>query len=295
MTDHSNEPRRGTAAAEEAYLRLVGERVRLHRVRRGMSRKALSQASGVSERYLAELERGTGNASLLVLRQIASAMDVKIVDLAAEDADRTVDLQLALHQLEGMTPTQLTEARAMLAARFGRPLVSPEGRIALVGLREPGRSQIGKETARALGVPCIELDSELERVSGMAPAEILAVHGQAVFHRLQQDCLNSIIEAYKRVVITAGTGVVTAPQALELLLSSCFVVRLKSSAAADAEGAAGGKGRASISEFNAAREAREPLLTKADCEIDATAKSPEQVLTEIVAALSQRPVRATGT
>ena len=63
LTDSASEPRRGTAAEEEAYLKLVGERVRLERVRRSMSRKTLSQTSGVSERYLAELERGTGNAS----------------------------------------------------------------------------------------------------------------------------------------------------------------------------------------------------------------------------------------
>lgn len=282
------EHRRGTAAEEEAYLKLVGERVRLHRVRRGMSRKALSQASGVSERYLAELERGTGNASLLVLRQIAAAMDITMVDLTADDADRSIDLQLAIHQLEGLTPVQLTEARAMLAARFGRPLVSPEGRVAIVGLREPLRSSIGQETARALGVPLVDLDQELARISGMEPAAILAVHGQSVHHRLQQDCLKTIIDAYKRVVITTGGGVVTSPTAIELLLSSCFVIRAKTAAGAEADGT-------SVSEFTAAREAREPLLSKADCEIEVTGRPQAEVLGEIASALSRYATRATGT
>lgn len=290
--DAPSEHRRGTGAEEEAYLKLVGERVRLHRVRLGMSRKALSQASGVSERYLAELERGTGNASLLVLRQIAAAMDVKIIDLAAEDADRTVDLQLAVNQLEGLSAAQLTEARAMLAARFGRAVISAEGRVALIGLREPARSEIGREVARSVGLPTIDLDAELQRVSGLDAAELLAVHGQTVYNRLLQDALRSVIDHYKRAVITAGAGIVCSPGALDLLLSSSFVVRLKS-AAMESETAT--PGSASVSQINAAREAREPMLAKADTEIDATAKTPNELASEIVAALSQKAVRPTGT
>ncbi|MEL7048880.1 MAG: helix-turn-helix domain-containing protein, partial [Pseudomonadota bacterium] len=96
----SSEPRRGNEPADEAYLRLVGERVRLQRVQRGMSRKALSHASGVSERYLAELERGTGNASLLVLRGIASALGLRVDELACEDDNASPELTMAIRQLE---------------------------------------------------------------------------------------------------------------------------------------------------------------------------------------------------
>src|SRR5262247_4041490 len=90
------EGRRGTAPAEEAYLREVGERVRVGRARRGMSRKSLSKASGVSERYLAELERGAGNASLLVLRQLADALSIEVAALLSDALERPVDLTLAL-------------------------------------------------------------------------------------------------------------------------------------------------------------------------------------------------------
>src|SRR3979490_2478278 len=107
----SAEARRGAAPADEAYLKRVGERVRLARARRGMSRKSLSKASGVSERYLAELERGAGNASLLVLRQVAEALPNEAAALVSDAPERPVDLTLALHQLQRLSPAELAEAR----------------------------------------------------------------------------------------------------------------------------------------------------------------------------------------
>lgn len=117
-TDSISEPKRGEAPAAEAYLKRVGERVRLGRARRGMSRKVLSAASGVSERYLAELERGAGNASLLVLRQIADALGLEAAQLVSDRAERPIDLALAVHQLERLSPAELAEARRLLAQRF---------------------------------------------------------------------------------------------------------------------------------------------------------------------------------
>src|SRR4051812_17130785 len=131
----TSEARRGTAPADEAYLKRVGERVRLARSRRGMSRKSLSKASGVSERYLAELERGAGNASLLVLRQIADALSIEAAALVSDTPERPVDLTLALHQLERLSPAELAGARRLIAERFGQAGTSAQGRVALVGLR----------------------------------------------------------------------------------------------------------------------------------------------------------------
>jgi ribosome-binding protein aMBF1 (putative translation factor) len=80
----SPDPRRGAGPADEAYLQTVGHRVRSERQRLSLSRRALAESSGVSERYLAELERGAGNASLLVLRQVAKALQVRVEYLASE-------------------------------------------------------------------------------------------------------------------------------------------------------------------------------------------------------------------
>ena len=152
-TPDTTETRRGAAPADEAYLKRVGERVRLARARRGMSRKSLSKASGVSERYLAELERGAGNASLLVLRQLAEALSIEAAALVSDAPERAIDLTLAIHQLERLSPADLGEARRLLAQRFGPADASAQGRIALVGLRGAGKTTLGKLAAEALGVP----------------------------------------------------------------------------------------------------------------------------------------------
>ena len=196
MTRHSEppvEPRRGEQPQDEAYLRLVGERVRLARNRRGMTRKTLAQSSGVSERYLADLESGAGNASLLVLRQISDAMGVGVADLVTEKPDRPVDLMLALQQLERLSPAELAEARRLLVDHFrlnARKL--PTGRIALIGLRGAGKSTIGARLADRLGVPFVELDKEIERAAGMEMPEIFALSGQATFRRLEIQCLEVV-------------------------------------------------------------------------------------------------------
>src|ERR1700674_398522 len=225
-SDTITEPRRGATPGDEAYLKRVGERVRLARARRGMSRKSLSRASGVSERYLAELERGAGNASLLVLRQIAEALSIEASALVSDALERPVDLTLALHQLERLSPTELAEARRLIAQRFGQAGASAQGRIALVGLRGAGKTTLGQLAAQALAVPFVELDREIERASGMELSEIFAVHGQAMFRSLERQCLETIVARFERVVIATGGSLVTEPATYDVLLSSCFVVWL---------------------------------------------------------------------
>lgn len=300
--EQGSEPRRGTGAAEEAYLRIVGERVRLERARRGMSRKALSQTSGVSERYLAELERGTGNASLLVLREIAAAMALKVTDLVSESPERSLDLSLIVQQLEQLPQSDLPEARRMLTARFGRPAATSKGRIALIGLRGAGKSTLGQDASKVLGIPFVELDREIERASGMEVAEIFAVHGQSVFRKLEQECLESVVDAHGRVVIAAGGGIVTSPDAFELLLSSCFVVWVKATPeshidravqAGDLRPAAAS--RRALAEFRQILDDRAPLYARADATIDTSDKTSEEALALLIRLIHEHNgVGATG-
>ncbi|RTL61328.1 MAG: helix-turn-helix domain-containing protein [Hyphomicrobiales bacterium] len=226
----SSEPpsdgRRRTLPAHEAYLRAVGERVRLVRSRRGMSRKALAIVSGVSERYLAELERGAGNASLLVLHQVADALGMHISDLVSDAAERPVDVTLILHQLERLTPTQLASARQLIARTFGTAKPSSGRRVALIGLRGAGKTTLGQRAAKALEVPFVELDREIERASGMELSEIFATHGQAMFRQLERQCLDAVIERFDAAVIATGGSLVTEPSTFERLLTTCFVVWL---------------------------------------------------------------------
>jgi XRE family aerobic/anaerobic benzoate catabolism transcriptional regulator len=288
----SAEARRGTAPADEAYLKRVGERVRLARARRGMSRKSLSKASGVSERYLAELERGAGNASLLVLRQLADALSIEAAALVSDAPERAIDLTLAIHQLERLSPADLGEARRLLAQRFGPADASAQGRIALVGLRGAGKTTLGQLAAEALGVAFVELDREIERASGMELSEIFAMHGQAMFRRLERQCLETIIERFDRVVIATGGSLVTEPATYDLLLSACFVVWLSAKpdehmgrvlAQGDLRPMADGP--QAMDDLKAILESRTALYAKANALVSTSGKTEAQAFAALLAAI----------
>jgi XRE family aerobic/anaerobic benzoate catabolism transcriptional regulator len=285
------ETRRGEAPS--AYLKLVGERVRLGRARRGMSRKVLSQASGVSERYLADLERGAGNASLLVLRQVADALGLEVAQLVGDQPEPPIDLTLAVRQLERLAPAELSEARRLLAERFGTVARASHGRVALVGLRGAGKTTLGQRAAEALGVPFVELDREVERASGMELSEIFAIHGQAMYRRLERQCLETVIARFDRVVIATGGSLVTEPATYDLLLSSCFVVWLSARpeehmgrvlAQGDLRPMA--EGPQAMDDLKAILDSRTALYAKADAEVDTSGKGEAEALAALLAAVA---------
>jgi XRE family aerobic/anaerobic benzoate catabolism transcriptional regulator len=287
--------RRGGQPAQEAYLKRLGERVRLARARRGMSRKVLSKASGVSERYLAELERGAGNPSLLVLRQIAEALSVEAVALIGDAPERPLELTLALYQLERLSPSELAEARRLLAQRFAQGQAGARGRIALIGLRGAGKTTLGQLAAQALAVPFVELDREIERASGMELSEIFATRGQAMFRRLERQCLETIVERYERAVIATGGSLVTEAATYDRLLSTCFVVWLRarpdqhmSRVIAQGDLRPMAEAPHAMDDLKAILASRIPLYAKADAQVDTSELSPDQALVALLDLLAAR-------
>ena len=141
-------------AATVAYLKALGDRVRRIRAQRGMTRRLLARDSGVSERYLAQLESGRGNVSILLLRQIAKAMDVPVADLVLDGPERTVEFAMAQQLLAGLDPKALGDAYQLLARHFGRAEDHARaGRIALIGLRGAGKSTLGRIAAASSSGP----------------------------------------------------------------------------------------------------------------------------------------------
>ena len=212
------------------YLSLIGERVRGARARRGMTRKMLARDSEVSERYLAQLESGRGNASILLLRQIARAMGLPLADLARDGPDRPVEYALTRQLLERLSPEELAEAHRLLGERFGRAIAGQRAeRIALIGLRGAGKSTLGRRLAAHLGVPFLDMGTEIERDSGMSLAEIFSLSDQAAYRRLERRCLERLVDTYAAAVIETGGSLVSEPGTFELLLQACYTIWIKAS------------------------------------------------------------------
>ena len=206
---------------------MLAERVRDARAKRGMSRKILARDSQVSERYIAQLEAGKGNISILLLRQIAQALSMPLDSLLQDADERSIDRMLIDQLLNRLAPPQLAAARANLARDFGQAQIARQERIALIGLRGAGKSTLGVRLARELDAPFIELDREVEREAATGLNEIFLLYGQAGYRRYERRALERLIARHERVVIATGGSIVSEPGTFDLLLSNCFTVWLK--------------------------------------------------------------------
>jgi XRE family aerobic/anaerobic benzoate catabolism transcriptional regulator len=215
---------------ETALLQALGARMRLLRARRGMTQRALSQRSGVSERYIAQFEAGGGNVSMLVLHRIGRALGVPLVELVADRADPSPETALLQRLLAGLDETQLAGARRILAEWLGQPTDKlRHARIALIGLRGAGKSSLGRMLAAQRGVKFIELDREVERQTGMDLRDIFEMHGQSGFRRLERQTLETVLAGDEPLVLAAGGGIVAEAATFEALLAGCRTVWVRTS------------------------------------------------------------------
>jgi XRE family aerobic/anaerobic benzoate catabolism transcriptional regulator len=240
------------AQQEAAFLSRLGERVRAWRAEHGSTRKALAAASGVSERYLAQLEAGEGNISVLLLRKLARAMNVQVDALLREDSPA--------------------------AAR----------RIALLGLRGAGKSTLGARLAGALAVPFVELDHEVEREAGTRLGEVFAMYGQEAFRRFERRALERVLRTHEAAVIAAGGSIVTDPESYRLLRENCRTVWLKAKpeehmnrviAQGDMRPFKGRK--AALDEIRKLLADREGLYARADLTLDTSGRPVKTMLDEL--------------
>ncbi|WP_374663452.1 helix-turn-helix transcriptional regulator [Ramlibacter sp.] len=212
-----------------ATLAELGARVRAWRARRGMTRRQLAVDSGLSERFLADVEGGKGNVSINSLAAAARALNITIIDLL-QDAPRP-PLARAQGLLARLDDNQLDQAYTLLSTNFG--LADAEGRekrVALVGLRGAGKSTLGAQLAAQRQVPFVELDREIEREAGTSMSEILLLHGQAGYRRYERRALLRIAEQHADgVVMTTGGSIVSERETFDLLQSHFWCVWIKAS------------------------------------------------------------------
>ena len=272
----------------DAYLHRLGERVRTLRNQRGMTRKALAQHAKVSERYLAQLEAGLGNCSIVLLRRIARAIGLPVTQLVHDGAEPPLDLVLLTQFLERLPPDMLVEARKLVTEHFSSPS-EDRRRIALIGLRGGGKSTLGQLLAEHLGVPFIELDREIERRSGANLSEIFDMFGQETFRRAEREALDDVLRRHPHFVIATSGSIVTEPGTLELLLASCFTVWVRAEpeehmkrVMAQGDMRPMANNARAMEDLVSILKSREPLYAKAEVVLATTGKTPEQNLAELL-------------
>lgn len=209
----------------------LGERVRTLRARRGLTRKALAVAADVSERHLANLEYGVGNASILVLQQVASALHCPLAELVGDVTTSSPEWLLIRELLADRDEAGLRRARLALAELVGTSGGDPgrHRRIALVGLRGAGKSSLGQMLADALELPFIELSREVERLAGCSIREIYDLYGTNAYRRYERRALEEAVQIHPDVVIATPGGIVSDPATFNELLAHCTTIWLQAS------------------------------------------------------------------
>ncbi|MEZ5702633.1 MAG: helix-turn-helix transcriptional regulator [Burkholderiaceae bacterium] len=266
VLDHSPARTPDDAPSEDPdrhpFLVALGDRVRTLRSRRGMTRKAVALAAEVSERHLANLEYGTGNASILVLLQVAHALQCSLSELLGDVTTSSPEWLLIRELLEHRSDAELRRARVAISGLFGGAGesaandASRHARIALVGLRGAGKSTLGERLAQDLGFAFVELSREIEKFAGCSINEIHSLYGTPAYRRYERRALEETIQIYPEVVIATPGGLVSDAANFNLLLSHCTTVWLQADPA-DHMGRVAAQG--DMRPMAASREAMEDL------------------------------------
>jgi XRE family transcriptional regulator, aerobic/anaerobic benzoate catabolism transcriptional regulator len=279
---------RTTSIPDEDFLVFLGKRVRRLRNIRGLTRKVVARESDVSERHLAQLESGEGNVSIVLLRRIAAALNVSLVELFAAEAKEPAEKQMIQRFLERLPNHRVQAVVLRLMRDFSPGEKSRRQRIALIGLRGAGKSTLGAKLAEEIAMPFIETDREIEKDAGIPLAEIFALYGQSGYRAIERRTLERVLNENERAVLSVGGGVVSEKVTFDYLLSHCYTVWIKAQpeeymrrvmAQGDFRAMAGNDH--ALEDLRRILEAREPLYRQADVELDTSASSVEESFSKL--------------
>jgi XRE family aerobic/anaerobic benzoate catabolism transcriptional regulator len=225
---------RSEAAADssraEAFAAAVGRLLRSERAKRGMTRRQLAEQSGTSERYLAQIESGAGNPSVLVLRAIADALEIPMFELLPQTGGVAAPYARIIDLLGRAPPSDLAAIADSIERQIAHIAAADRGRrIGLVGLRGAGKSTLGKLLAEKLGVPFIELNRRVEQEYGATVPLLIEMSGIATFRRYERACLERVIDEHDTAVIATAGGIVSDAETYALLLRRNHTVWVRAS------------------------------------------------------------------
>ena len=266
------------------FLASLGERVREVRARRGLTRKAVAVAADVSERHLASLEYGEGNVSILVLLQVAGALQCALAELIGDVTTSSPEWLLLREMLSQRNEADLRRVREQISVLFGTTQEAARtNRIALIGLRGAGETTFGQRLAKDLGYAFIELSREIEKFAGCQISEIHNLYGANAYRRYERRALEEAIQIYPEVVIATPGGLVSESANFNLLLTHCTTVWLQASAndhmsrvAAQGDLRPMAASPEAMEDLKRILEGRSAFYSKADLSIDTSAQDVEE-------------------
>jgi XRE family aerobic/anaerobic benzoate catabolism transcriptional regulator len=278
---------------EIGFLERLGQRVRTMRAVRGMSRKVLAKVSGISERYIAQLESGKGNVSIVLLRRVSHAMGAHLEDLIPS-TEPAPEWAVVRDLLRKATPEQIAHAKDILGGgSASAPRRSSFSGIALIGLRGAGKSTLGRMLAKRIGWSFVELNKEVERENGLSVAEIIALYGQEGFRRMEQAALKQLLARNELMVLATGGGIVSEPLTFDLILSSFYAIWLKAEpeehmARVRRQGDLRpmADDRSAMTELRNILLSREPLYSRASAVVDTAGLSVDAAAARLIEAVT---------
>lgn len=278
----------------DALLAALGERVRSLRARRGLTRKALAEAADVSERHLANLEYGIGNASIVVLHHVACALQCSLAELVGDVSTSSPEWLLIRELLENRSEADLRKVRAAIGELLGNAVVDAARgqRIALVGLRGAGKSTLGRMLADHLELPFIELSREIETLAGCSVREIHDLYGTNAYRRYERRALEEAVQIYSEVVIATPGGIVSDPATFNELLAHCTTVWLQASpeehmsrVAAQGDLRPMAASQEAMEDLRRILDGRAAFYSKADLRVDTGGKTEQTAFDALCAAV----------
>ena len=281
--------------SETGFLEQLGQRVRTMRALHGMSRKVLAKVSGISERYIAQLESGKGNVSIVLLRRVSDAMGAHLEDLIPAN-EPAPDWPVIRDLVRKATANQIAQAKDILSGQANGATAlrrTSFAGIALIGLRGAGKSTLGKMLARKIGWSFVELNKEVEAQNGLSVAEIIALYGQEGFRRMEQAALGQLLARKELMVLATGGGIVSEPLTFDLILSSFYTIWLK---AEPEEHMARVRGqgdlrpmaddRSAMAELRTILLSREPLYARASAVVDTAGLTVDAAAARLIDAVA---------
>lgn len=279
--------------AGELLIQRLALRVREARKSRSLPRRVLSEMSGVSPRYLAQLEAGEGNISVILLQRIAKALDLKIEMLLAESAPFDRDVERVAHMFSKANPEVQQQVRSLLTAQG--PIARRSGRICLIGLRGAGKSTLGRLAGEALNLPFVELNKEIEAASQMPIAEVMALYGQEGYRELEAEALERISATHEKMILAVAGGIVAEQATYGRLLQQFHTIWVHTSpseymqrvrAQGDVRPMEGNP--AAMTQLKNLLDTRTPLYERADAQINTSNRPVKASLKDLLKIIEKR-------